>query len=174
MAALVGLNAAKCPSCKIVLLRPVPGSTYQMLCPACGYHSSPKQSRLLSLLPTVEVTDTSKNPAGSIGNIPATSTSSISNMLSHSLHRRQNSAELDNAGSSSCSSSSNSSPTHPSSWLALPPVTPVTAFPLGMGHIRRHSCQLLDGQSASTPSRYDRDCLYSCYNFIARVKCKGI
>lgn len=32
---MAGLNAAKCPSCKIVLLRTVKGST-SMQCPACG------------------------------------------------------------------------------------------------------------------------------------------
>lgn len=163
MATLVKTNAAKCPSCRIVLLRPVPRSAYQMLCPACGYHTAhdqqcPKQPRPPTLLPTVEVTDTSEDQTISIGNFPATSTCSISSMPPHGLYRRQDSREHQPAAGdaasavSSCSSSANSSPTHPmpSPWLPLPPVA---AFPLGMGGIRRHSYQLLEGQSASTPSR---------------------
>ena len=157
MATLVKLNAAKCPSCRIVLLRPVPGCTYQMLCPACGYHTqqSPKQPRPPTLLPTVEVTDTSEDPVSSIGNFPTTSICNISNMPLHGLYRRQDSrehlpADVDSA-MLSCSSSASNSPTQPSSWLPLPPVA---AFPLGMASIRRHSYQLLQGQSASTPSRY--------------------
>lgn len=166
MATLVRMNAAKCPSCRIVLLRPVPGSSYQMLCPACGYHTAhdqqcPKLSRPPTLLPTVEVTDTSEeDQAISIGNFPTTSTFNSINSTSppHGLYIRQDSREHQSASTdvasavSSCSSSTNSSPTHPmpSSWLPLPPVA---AFPLGMGSIRRHSYQLLEGQSASTPSR---------------------
>ncbi len=163
MATLVKLNAAKCPSCGVVLLRPAPGSSsYQMLCPACGYHTvheqqCPRPPTLM--LPTVEVTDTSsEDQAISIGNFPATSTFSISGTPPHGLYKKQDSREhqstpIDVASAvSSCSSSTNSSPTHPvpSSWLPLPPVT---AFPLGMGNIRRHSYQLLEGGSASTPSR---------------------
>ena len=163
MATLVKLNAAKCPSCRIVLLRPVPGSSYQMLCPACGYHTAhdqqcPRLPRPSTLLPTVEVTDTSEDQAIPIGNFPTTSTFSINSMPPRGLYRRQDSREHQSASTdaasavSSCSSSTNSSPTHPmpSSWLPLPPVA---AFPLGMGSIRRHSYQLLEGQSASTPSR---------------------
>lgn len=161
MATLVKMNAAKCPSCRIVLLRPVSGSAYQMLCPACGYHTAhdqqcPKQPRPPTLLPTVEVTDTSEDPVNSIGNFPTTSTCSINSMPPHyrqqDLREHQSMAGDATGAVSSCSSSANSSPTHPmpSSWLPLPPVA---AFPLGMGGIRRHSYQLLEGQSASTPSR---------------------
>ena len=168
MATLVKLNAAKCPSCRIVLLRPIPGSQpCQMLCPACGYHTAhdqqcPKLPRPPTLmLPTVEVTDTSSENQAipNIGNFPATSTFSISGTPPHGLYRRQDSREhqsaptdVANSAVSSCSSSTNSSPIHPmpSSWLPLPPVA---AFPLGMGSIRRHSYQLLEGGSASTPSR---------------------
>ena len=170
MAAVVKLNAAKCPSCKIVLLRPVPGSTCQMLCPACDYHTSAqpaKQPRPHSLLPTVEVTDTSQDQVRFIGAFPGTanttSGSSIlgSNVSSPSfsyqgLYRRQDSRECQPADVvplSPCSSSSDSSsPTQPTSWLPLPRVA---AFPLGMGNIRRHSYQLIESQSASTPSRYN-------------------
>lgn len=163
MATLVKLNTAKCPSCRIVLLRPAPGSSYQMLCPACGYQTAhdqqcPKLPRPPTLLPTVEVTDTSsEDQAVSIGNYPTTSTISISSSppQAHGLCRRQDSRDHQSdvaSAVSSCSSSANSSPTHPvpSPWLPLPPVA---AFPLGMASIRRHSYQLLEGQSASTPSR---------------------
>ena len=169
MAALLKMNAAKCPSCKVVLLRPVPGSTCQMLCPACGwYHTATAQPakqppRPHSLLPTVEVTDTSQDPVRFIGAFPggtSTSGSSIlaSNVSHHQgLYRRQDSGrECQQTDAtvplSPCSSSSgSSSPTQPSSWLPLPRVA---AFPLGMGNIRRHSYQLIESQSASTPSRY--------------------
>lgn len=161
MAALMKFNTAKCPSCRIVFLRPVLGSSHQMLCSACGYHAQcqPRQTRPLTLLPTVEVTDTSQNvpaPVLSNGTGPAMTTSSSSgstvNLPFHGLHRKQESRDCHPVDESPCSSSSgSSSPTLPSSWLPLPPVP---AFPLGMGSIRRHSYQLLEGQSASTPSRY--------------------
>lgn len=169
MAALVKLKTAKCPSCRIVFLRPVLGSSHQMLCPACGYHTcahvqyQPRQARPLTLLPTVEVTDTSQDaPALSSGTSPAlttsSSSSSIGNLPFHGLHRKQESRDCHPVDMSPCSSSSgSSSPIQPSSWLPLPPVP---AFPLGMGSIRRHSYQLLEGQSASTPSRYYDDDQY--------------
>lgn len=150
-------DTTRCPSCRIVFLRPVLGSSHQMLCSACGYHAQ-CQPRPLTLLPTVEVTDTSQNvpaPALSNGTSPDMTTSSSSgstvNLPFHGLHRKQESRDCHPVDVSPCSSSSSSSPTQPSSWLPIPPVS---AFPLGMGSIRRHSYQLLEGQSTSTPSRY--------------------
>ena len=166
MATLVQLNAAKCPSCKFVLLRPVPGSTYEMLCVACGYHTTandhqcPNQQQQLrshfTLLPTVKVTDTSQNSSKFVGNCPSTSIcgSILGNASPHGSYEKQDSRDHpSNVASavSSYSSSANSSPTHSVSRLPLPPVT---TFPLGIqGTMRRRSCQLLEGQSASTPSR---------------------
>ena len=172
MAAQTKLNATKCSSCRIVLMRQAPvGGTCQLLCSACSYlpeAHSPRHSRPHSLLPTVEVTDTSQDSAAHFyGSLSATSNSgssssilaSVGNIMpSHGLYRRQDSrgeyqTPGDLAGTiSPCSSSSGSnSPTQPSSWLPLPRVA---AFPLGMGSIRRHSYQLIEAQSASTPSRY--------------------
>lgn len=156
----VRLTAAKCPSCRIVLLRPVPGSSCRMMCPACNYHSPlSRQARPPTLLPTVEVTDTSREPQQSLAsNFPPTSTSSYG-LLTHESHCSPHRGQADSRDCpqpvdlcpvSPCSSSDDSnSPTQPSSWLPLPP-----PYPLGMGSIRRHSYQLIESQSASTPSRY--------------------
>ena len=156
-AAAMKLTAAKCPSCRVILLRPVPGSSCQMSCPACNYLTSCSPSRPPrppTLLPTVEVTDTSQKPRG---NFPPNASTSNHGLLVHeshlSLHRGQDTRDypaqpVDMCSPCSSSDDSNTSPTQPSPWLPLPP-----PFPLGMGSIRRHSYQLIENQSASTPSR---------------------